>query len=146
MDNYSARLLEGANLVVGDWVHRLIRQQLEVNKISDSRVGDLCIPVINAVGDHVSAALVELLNTDVLEQRVNPLTIFRNSTQPITDLLVVLECRPVERDEFNRRSFPNDFFGLSPATWADIDERMVEPGLEWGAWKAASVMMRKKNR
>jgi hypothetical protein len=37
-------------------------------------------------------------------------------------------------------------YGLSPATWVDIDEALVEPGIEWGAWKAATVMMRKKNQ
>jgi hypothetical protein len=61
-------------------------------------------------------------------------------------LLTNLGCAPVVRDEFDERSFPDDVYGLSPATWVDIDEALVEPGIEWGAWKAATVMMRKKNQ
>jgi hypothetical protein len=52
----------------------------------------------------------------------------------------------VERDEFSRRSFPDDMFGLAPATWADVDPSLVEPGLEWGAWKAATIIGRRREQ
>jgi hypothetical protein len=88
--------------------------------------------------------LADLLSRDVLEQRTNPLAVFRQATRPVTELLMNLGYPPVTRDEFDERSFPDDVYGLSPATWADIDEAMVEPGIEWGAWKAATIMMLKK--
>jgi len=98
------------------------------------------------VSNAVHSRLEDLLSRDVLEQRSNPLAVFRQATQPVTELLKNLGCLPVTRDEFDERSFPDDVYGLSPATWADIDEAMVEPGIEWGAWKAATIMMRKKNQ
>ena len=146
MDQYSTRLLETSDQVVAKWVERLIRQHCDEQKISDSRVGDLYISVIAQVSAEVHDNLVELLSRDVFEQRTNPLAIFRQATRPITELFSNLGCSPVSRDEFAERSFPDDVYGLSPATWVDIDEALVEPGIEWGAWKAATVMMRKKNQ
>ncbi len=146
MDQYSTRLLETSDQVVAKWVERLIRQHCDEKKISDPRVGDLCISVIAQVSTEVHDNLVELLSRDVFEQRTNPLAIFRQATRPITELLKNLGSPSVTRDEFDERSFPDDVYGLSPATWVDIDEAMVEPGIEWGAWKAATVMMRKRNQ
>ncbi len=146
MDQYSARLLETSDQVVAQWVERLIRKHCDEQKISDSRVGDLCISVIAQVSAEVHDNLVKLLSQDVFEQRTNPLAIFRQATRPITEVLKNLGSPAVTRDEFDERSFPDDVYGLSPATWVDIDEAMVEPGIEWGAWKAATVMMRKKNQ
>ena len=146
MDQYSTRLLETSDEVVTKWVERLIQRHCDEQKFSDPRVGELCISVIAQVSTEVHENLVELLSRDVFEQRTNPLAIFRQATRPITELLSNLGCSPVSRDEFNERSFPEDVYGLSPATWIDIDEALVEPGIEWGAWKAATVMMRKKNQ
>jgi hypothetical protein len=146
VDQYSARLLETSDQVVAKWVERLIRQHCDEQKISDPQVGDLCISVIAEVSAEVHDNLVELLSRDVFEQRTNPLAIFRQATRPITEVLKNLGSPSVKRDEFDERSFPDDVYGLSPATWVDIDEAMVEPGIEWGAWKAATVMMRKKNQ
>ncbi len=146
MDQYSTRLLETSDEVVTKWVKRLIRRHCDEQKFSDLQAGDVCISVIAQVSTEVHVNLVELLSRDVFEQRTNPLAIFRAATRPITELLSNLGCSPVSRDDFNERSFPEDIYGLSPATWIDIDEGLVEPGIEWGAWKAATVMMRKKNQ
>ena len=146
MDQYSTRLLETSDEVVTKWVERLIQRHCDEQKFSDPRVGELCISVIAQVSTEVHDNLVELLSRDVFEQRTNPLAIFRQATRPITELLSNLGCSPVSRDEFNERSFPEDVYGLSPATWIDIDEALVEPGIEWGAWKAATIMMRKKDQ
>jgi hypothetical protein len=32
--------------------------------------------------------------------------------------------------------FPDDDYGLTPASFADIDPALAEPGLAWGAAKA----------
>ena len=146
MDQYSTRLLETSDEVVTKWVERLIQRHCDEQKFSDPRVGELCISVIAQVSTEVHDNLVELLSRDVFEQRTTPLAIFRQATRPITELLSNLGCSPVSRDEFNERSFPEDVYGLSPATWIDIDEALVEPGIEWGAWKAATIMMRKKDQ
>jgi hypothetical protein len=35
-------------------------------------------------------------------------------------------------------------YDLSPATWGDVDESLQEPGLIWGAWKAKTVLERRR--
>lgn len=146
MDQYSTRLLETSDEVVTKWVERLIRRHCDEQKFSDLQTGQLLPSVVLQVSGEVHSRLEDLLSRDVLEQRTNPLAVFRQATRPVTELLKNLGCPPVTRDEFDERSFPDDVYGLSPATWADIDEAMVEPGIEWGAWKAATIMMLKKNQ
>lgn len=146
VDQYSARLLETSDRVVPQWVERLIQKHCDEHMIFDLKVGDHVPSVVARVGNEVHTNLRNLLLVDVVEQRTNPLAIFRQATQPISDLLKMAGCAPVVRDEFDERSFPDDIFGLSPATWIDIDETMVEPGIEWGAWKAATIMLRKKKQ
>jgi hypothetical protein len=101
------------------------------------------------VAEQVRTALItdlrDLLEQDPAEQRTNPLTIFRRATAPITALAQRVGAPPVQRDEFEMRSFPADIYGLYPITWADIDPRLVEPGLEWGAWKAAVIISRHRS-
>jgi hypothetical protein len=43
---------------------------------------------------------------------------------------------PVPRDPFAVRAFPEDLYGLVPATFEDIAPELKDPGLEWGAAKA----------
>jgi hypothetical protein len=52
---------------------------------------------------------------------------------------------PIRRSEFDRETFPDDVYGLSPATWSDIDESVHDPGLFWGAWKAKTVLDRRRD-
>ena len=146
VDQYSTRLLETSDRVVSQWVERLIQKHCDERMMSNLKDGDHVSSVVARVGNEVHTKLCDLLLIDVFEQRTNPLAIFRQATRPISDLLKTAGCAPVVRDEFDERSFPDDIFGLSPATWVDIDEMMVEPGIEWGAWKAATIVMRKKKQ
>ena len=53
-----------------------------------------------------------------------------------TDVLASAGARPVARDEFSARHFPDDVYDLTPASFADVDPALHEPGLVWGAAKA----------
>jgi hypothetical protein len=96
------------------------------------------------VAPGVVADLRELLDTDVDEQRLAPLEILRRAVIYPTRLLLEAGISPVPRDEFEERSFPSDVFRLSPATWADVDQRLHESAIMWGAWKAAVVLQRRR--
>jgi hypothetical protein len=50
----------------------------------------------------------------------------------------------VERDEVQAALFPEDPYDLCPATFADIDPSLAEPGLVWGAAKAFAHLQRHK--
>lgn len=145
VDQYSGRLLAVSQQVVDIWTQRLIDRHCSPEQLAPAQVILERAAVVSNVRFYVVSELQQLLATDVEQQRVNPLAIFRSAIQPLTDFFESLNCHHVPRDEFNRRSFPGDVFGLSPATWADIDERLIEPGLEWGAFKAATMISRRKN-
>lgn len=81
----------------------------------------------------------ELLAADIDEQATTPLAIIREVAVPL--LTSSLRAAGVEvpsaaRDEFVAARFPDDVYGLTPSSWADIDESLVSPGIAWGAAKA----------
>ena len=88
-----------------------------------------------AVAD-VGPRLRALLAADIDEQRATPLTLLRGAVHYPTEVLRRAGVPPVERDAFAEEAFPSDHYGLTPATFADIDPSLVEPALRWGAAKA----------
>ena len=92
----------------------------------------------------VGAEVRSLLLTDVDEQRANPLAVLRGAVRYPTEVLRSAGVAPVRRDEFAERSFPDDVYDLSPATWSDIDPGLQERGIVWGAAKAHVVLARRR--
>ena len=85
-----------------------------------------------------------LLETDVDAQAGNPLAVLRSLVGYPTEVLRAAGARPVARDDFAVRSFPEDVYDLSPATFADVDPELHEPGLVWGAAKAHVHLARRR--
>ena len=145
MDQYSLHLLEVCESVLEPWLERcfdgvVVQQNLAPMVDAERRSAS-----IRGATTRVLADLRSLLEVDPTAQKTNPLALLREATTLVTDELRRIGAVPVERDEFHERSFPSDVYGLCPATWADIHESLVEPGLEWGAFKAASVISRRRS-
>ena len=85
-----------------------------------------------------------LLLLDVEEQRVNPLALLRRAVSYPTDVLRGAGVPPVVRSEFDERAFPDDVYALTPASFADIDPALHEPGILWGAAKAHAHLQRRR--
>ena len=96
-----------------------------------------------AAGD-VNRRLRALLATDVDDQRANPLGVLRAAVHCPTGVLAAAGVPPLRRDPFAEEAFPDDCYDLSPATWADVDPSLHEPGIIWGAWKAKVVLDRRR--
>jgi hypothetical protein len=92
----------------------------------------------------VSAELGAFLATDVDEQRTNPLAILRGAVRYPTAVLRAAGVPPVRRDGFKEHAFPDDVFDLAPATWTDIGPAVQEAGIVWSAWKAKTVLDRRR--
>jgi hypothetical protein len=105
----------------------------ELSRVVDTAVGRLL--------DDLGA----LLASDVDEQRTNPLSIFRQAVTGPTELLLRRGVRPPTTDRFAAEHFPGDVFGLGPASWTDVDPELHEPGITWGAWKAMTVLRRRRD-
>lgn len=89
--------------------------------------------------------LEELLGLDPEQQRTNPLSVLRAAVRFPTELLVENCVPPPVRNSFDTRIHPLDIYCLSPATWADVDQSLSEPGLIWGAWKAKTILDRRQS-
>lgn len=144
MNQYSERLIWTVESTVPVWLRssfdRIVSSQgLEAavdSKLRDQEIG-------RAV-DWLMSELRDLLGSEPWEQRRNPLDLLRQSTVSVSRELERLGARPVVRDEFEERSFPDDMFALCPATWIDVHPDLHEVGLEWGAWKAAAIISRRR--
>lgn len=145
MDQYARQLVDAVHAVLADWLVRCV-----VTTAQRSTVG-LSPALLNAaqVMAHEAAPtvmhqLIELLETDVDAQRTNPLSVLRGAVSYPTRLLQSVGVASVHRDDFAVRAFPADIYNLSPATWIDVHESLLEPGLIWGAWKAKTVLDRRR--
>ena len=118
---------------------------LQNQGISTSLTGERLNEVAASASDRLLRQLDVLLNTDPDEQRANPLALVRESLREPTEYLLSVGAQPVPRDEFAQTANPHDVFGIAPAAWSDIDTRLHEPGLEWGAWKAATILIRRRD-
>ena len=145
MDEYSARLLTAVDGVFDAWIARLVSTAMATAGRAEP-TAEQVRTVTEEARNIGMTGLRDLLSVDAEQQRSNPLAVLRSATQPVSRFLEDEGCTPVERDEFSRRSFPDDMFGLAPATWADLDPSLVEPGLEWGAWKAATIIGRRREQ
>jgi hypothetical protein len=89
-------------------------------------------PVVAA---RVGAELRALFALDPADMRATPLEIVRTATREPTAILAAAGVPPVERDEFAERSWPDDRYGLTPATLGDLapaSEPTQEPARESG--------------
>jgi hypothetical protein len=86
--------------------------------------------------EDVGGRVRDLLSMDVDAQRTTPLSLVRDGVRHPTEVLRAAGVPEVVRDEFAERSFPDDVYGLAPATLADITPELHELGLVWGAAKA----------
>ncbi len=121
-------------------LHEVLRLQGRAETVSEHSIAE----VVESVSQNLLQQLDELLLTDPDEQRANPLAMVRASLRAPTEFLLQSGAVPVMRDEFAQVANPDDVFGIAPATWSDIDPQLHQPGLEWGAWKAATILMRRR--
>jgi hypothetical protein len=94
--------------------------------------------------DDVVPTLRALLARDVDAQTTNPLMLVRAAVRYPTAVLRAAGVPPVVRDEFDERAFPDDIYGLSPASFDDVDPALHDPGLLWGAAKAHAHLSRRR--
>jgi hypothetical protein len=137
-------LLQSVTAVAGPWAVRLVDERLTANGLFGLVPEESRLSAVTETERLAIEGLRELLELDAEQQRTNPLAVLRAATAPIGRFLASVGATPVERDEFDQRSFPDDVYGLAPATWADIDASLLEPGIEWGAWKAATIIGRRR--
>lgn len=96
--------------------------------------------VARDAADKALVDLADLLATDVDAQRTTPLSLLRASTVPVSEL--VDRHAPAGVDAVAGRGGRDP---VGPATWSDVDPALHVPGLTWGAWKAMTVLARRRD-
>jgi hypothetical protein len=145
LDPYSAALADAVDEVLAPWVERSV-ERLVVSWSGQPvpEVREAARAAAARCREEIGGALRELLATDVDHQPINPLALLRLAVRYPSEVLASAGVPPVQRDEFSERSFPDDVYGLTPATWADLDPSLQEPGIVWSAWKAKTVLDRRR--
>ena len=139
-------LLAAARRTTPRWIRGSIeraarRGGVEITVLEGEELED----VVARTTDRIIADLADLLARDVDAQRTNPLSIFRSSLGDATDFLLRRSVPRPPSDRFDAERFPDDPYQLGPATWSDIDDELHAPGLVWGAWKAKTVLDRRRD-
>lgn len=141
----SAQLVETVAEVVPSWIERIVVER--VVAWSGSMTPEL-LAAATAAGEAAAAdvapRLRALVATDLDEQRTNPLSLLRDATRFAHEVLLDAGVPGVSRDQFSSRSFPDDDYGLVPASWDQVDPSLHEIGLTWGAAKAFLFKARRR--
>ena len=140
----AADLLAVSAQVVSAWLRRAAVAAVRTGGLDPAVLDDEIEVIVELESQRLLSNLRALLATDVDEQRTNPLSLFRDATSGVTALLRGLGAVPATRDAFAVERFPDDHYGLVPAAWSDIDPALQEPGIAWGAWKAMTVLRRRR--
>ena len=136
---YSANLIEAFDSVALPWLQGLVDRRAP-------GMGSLP-PVVTTLRDgaqNTIAELRELLELDIDDQRVGPLSVLRSAVRYPTRVLADAGVAKVDRDDFAVQSFPDDVYDLTPASFGAVDPQLNEPGLVWGAAKAHVHLRRRR--
>jgi hypothetical protein len=137
LQRYGDELVRAVEASMGEWVRTRAREVLRVQgRVIDHEAEEAIDAAARDATREVSDRLRALVALDVDEQTQNPLSILRYAVRHPTRMLLELGAAPVERDEFDRRTFPDDDFALTPAAFADFGPEVHDAGIAWGAAKA----------
>ena len=139
------QLLEVATEVAPDWLRRITVGAAAAAGFDPESISPALESMVELESERLLRALGQLLATDVDDQRTNPLSLFRAAVAAPTAWLSAAGVPATRSDRFTGDLFPDDTYGLGPATWSDIDPRLHEPGLIWGAWKAMTILRRRSD-
>lgn len=141
----AAALADAVEVALPGWVERCVVTLVEAHQgVIDGGTRASARAAGARAAEEVGGQVRALLATDVDEQRANPLALLRSAVRYPAAVLAEAGVPAVVRSPFAEEAFPDDVYGLAPATWSDIDPALHERGLEWGAAKAHVVLARRR--
>jgi hypothetical protein len=135
--DYGADLAAAVDRVLPGWVVRSVQRFRTDLDRQAAAAGE-------EARKEIGARMRRLLETDLDQQRSNPLAILRTATRYPTQVLAAAGVPGVIREPFAVEAFPQDIYNLSPATWSDIDPALPDYGIAWSAWKAHEFLRRRR--
>jgi hypothetical protein len=145
VDDVAAELAEAIELALPGWVERSVLRVLAAHRMPTTG------KVAAAANDAGRQALAELgpeirrlLERDIDDQQSTPLAMLRTAVRYPTAVLRAAGVPPAQRDEYQALAFPDDVYDLTPASFAEVDETLADPGIRWGAHKAMTHLRRRR--
>jgi hypothetical protein len=135
--DYGADLAAAVDRVLPGWVIRSVQRFRTDLDLKAAAAGE-------EARIDIGVRMRRLLETDLDQQRSNPLAILRTATRYPTQVLSSAGVPGVVREPFAVEAFPEDIYNLSPATWSDIDPALQDYGIAWSAWKAHEFLRRRR--
>ena len=136
MQEHATALADAVEAALPGWVERSVAKRMADVGRSDPDVAAAAAAAGHRAQREIGPRVRALLGADIDEQRTTPLALLREAVRYPTEVLRAAGVEPRERDEMQERLFPDDVYDLTPATFADVDPDLAEPGLAWGAAKA----------
>ncbi|MDQ4091713.1 MAG: hypothetical protein M3163_15665 [Actinomycetota bacterium] len=138
MEPHATALADAVDVALPRWVERSVTRIMMAwqGGPPDAAVVDAARDAGRRAADEVGAEVRALLAADIDEQWTTPLSLLRAAVRYPTRVLEDAGVPPVERDPIQERLLPGDIYDLSPASFADVDPALAEPGMVWGAAKA----------
>lgn len=146
LTEHATVLADGIERALGPWVERCV-ERVHVERLHrgpPAEVRDAATRAGIEASEVIGARVRALLMLDIDDQRTGPLALLRTATTYPTRVLLEAGVPTTARDEFLQAQFPEDLYDLGPATFADIDPALHEPGLIWGAAKAHVHLARRR--
>lgn len=134
---HARALADAVDAALAGWVERSVERLLmEATGEADPATMAEARAAGDRARDDIGGRVRALLEADIDDQRQSPLALLRSAVAYPTAVLRRAGVPPVGRDEFSLDRFPDDDYDLTPASFADVDPSLLEPGLAWGAAKA----------
>jgi hypothetical protein len=126
---------------VPDWVEREVQRIIGAWEAAGGEVDGAAVRTEAAEAGRRAAAevadrLQALFSADVDAQWTTPLEVVRAAVTYPTGVLLRVGVTPVVRDAFDEARFPDDAYGLTPASLGAVAPALVDPARAWGAAKA----------
>ena len=145
LDQYPRDLYDAVVAAIPSWVSR---RMLEIASHGGVSAGAdfmaFVEEVVRETSQQISGDLLALLSTDVDKQRFNPLQVIREANVFANRALDAAGVPLPHRDEFDAQVMPHDTYAFGPLTWRDLSDEVHDAGISWGAWKAATVLTRRR--
>lgn len=145
VDDAAELLADGAIAALPGWVERCVVETCERAGLAVTALGEQARTAGEQCAAEIGPPLRDLLTTDVDEQQTTPLSVLRSAVRFPTQVLADAGVPTPPRDDFDAARFPDDPYGLTPASFADIDPELGPIGIAWGAAKAFEVLQRRRS-
>jgi len=140
MREHATALADAIDGALPGWVERCVARRLveipDLDEPSSARIAADAVAAGERARAEVGPRIRALLDADIDEQRTTPLALLRTAVTYPGSVLAGAGVPPVARDGAQVRMFPDDVYDLTPATFADVDPALAEPGMAWGVAKA----------